>query len=95
MAVVLSTVLVTVKFALDPPQPLVQTADATVSTSVCVVIPHEFVALSVILKVPVVVGVPEIVFVVVAKESPAGRVDVATEKVAAGVEDAVRVYENA
>ena len=78
-----------------PPQPDVQTAEATVKTSVCVVMPQLFVAESGMLNVPTVVGVPLIMFVVVAKESPAGRVDVARENVTACVDDAVSVYENA
>ena len=46
------------------------------------------------LNVPCAVGEPLIVFVLVAKESPAGKDDVATEKVTAWVDEAVKLYEN-
>ena len=45
------------------------------------------------LNVPCAVGEPLIVFVLVAKESPVGRDDVATEKVTACVDEAVKLYE--
>ena len=91
LAVVLSTVLVTARFTVEPPQPDVQTAEAMVKTSVCVDGPQLFVAVSGILKVPAVVGVPLIVSVVVAKVSPSGKDEVATENVVAVVDDAVNV----
>ena len=68
-----------------------QTAEATVKIKVCVEGPQLFVAVSGILKVPAVVGVPVIVSVVVAKESPSGKDDVATENVVVSVDDAVNV----
>jgi hypothetical protein len=84
---------VTARFALEPPQPDVQTDEATVRTSVCAETPQIFVAERGMLNVPTVVGVPLIVFVEVANESPAGRVDGLTENVTAGVDEAVSVYE--
>ena len=73
--------------------PDVQTNGETVRTRVDVAGPQLFVALSVMLKTPAVVGIPLIVFVVVANESPGARVDVATEKMTSCVDEAVRLYE--
>ncbi len=67
-------------------------AGLMVIVSVSVSVPHSFVADMETLNVPCSVGVPEMVFPL--QLIPAGRDEVATEKVTGLLEEAVIVYEN-